>query len=299
LIVEVQSGSTLLTLMARNAQGWSDPVSVRFGRAWTPTKASAIVHQPAGTLYALAVGINQYERYPNLALNYAAADAEDLCNALLPQEGHFYKHVRVQPLVDANATWEEVLEGFEWLKRDMTAEDAAIVLLSGHGIDGPTGAFHFLPHDANVGKPILQKRTCIGYDYLKETLRTLADRGKTLLFLDACHSGGVIPDTRSVPTDLGAVASDLAQAENGVIVFASCTGGQVSLEKPEWQNGALTEALLEALSGKARRDDDRLRVSDIADYVTPRVKQLTGGAQTPVVLFPRGRYTNPPVYLLR
>jgi hypothetical protein len=94
------------------------------------------------------------------------------------------------------------------------------------------------------------------------------------------------------------VASDLAQAENGVIVFASCTGGHVSLEKPEWQNGALTEALFEALSGKARRDDDRLRVSDIADYVTPRVKQLTGGAQTPVILFPRGRYTNPPVYLL-
>jgi uncharacterized caspase-like protein len=109
------------------------------------------VHQPAGTLYALAVGINQYERYPNLALNYAAADAEDLCNALLPQEGHFYKHVRVQPLVDANATWEEVLEGFEWLKRDMTAEDAAIVLLSGHRMNDPTGAFHFLPHNANVG----------------------------------------------------------------------------------------------------------------------------------------------------
>jgi hypothetical protein len=40
-------------------------------------------------------------------------------------------------------------------------------------------------------------------------------------------------------------------------------------------------------------------VSDIADYVTPRVKQLTGSAQTPVILFPRGRYTNPPVYLLR
>ena len=102
-----------------------------------------------------------------------------------------------------------------------------------------------------------------------------------------------------MPADIGAVANDLAQAENGVIVFAACTGGQVALEKPEWGNGAMTKALLEAFAGKARRDGDRLKVSDIADYVKGRVAELTGREQTPVVLFPRGRYTNPPVYLLR
>jgi hypothetical protein len=89
LIVTVPAGACLLTLMAKNAQGWSDPVTVRFGRAPTPT-APAIVHQPTATLYALAVGVNQYERYPNLALNYAATDAEDFCNALRPQGGGLY-----------------------------------------------------------------------------------------------------------------------------------------------------------------------------------------------------------------
>jgi uncharacterized caspase-like protein len=91
----------------------------------------------------------------------------------------------------------------------------------------------------------------------------------------------------------------LAQAENGVIVFASCTSGQVSFERPEWENGAMTEALLEALAGKARRDGNRLLVSDIADYVKRAVKELTAGEQTPVVLFPQGRLHDPPVYLLR
>jgi hypothetical protein len=33
--------------------------------------------------------------------------------------------------------------------------------------------------------------------------------------------------------------------------------------------------------------------------VKPRVRELTDGAQTPVVLFPQGRFTDPPVYLLR
>ncbi len=49
----------------------------------------------------------------------------------------------------------------------------------------------------------------------------------------------------------------------------------------------------------ARQDGDRLLVTDIANYVKPRVPELTDGAQTPVVLFLQGRFTDPPVYLLR
>jgi uncharacterized caspase-like protein len=260
--------------------------------------APAIIHHPTATLYVLAVGVNRYQRYPTLEFKYAAADAADLCDALKPQEGGLYKRVQVLPLVDEDATWEEVLDGFEWLKRDMTPEDVAVVLLSGHGMNDDAGAFHFLPHDANL-KTIHLRRTCVGYDYIKQTLLTLADRGKTLLFLDACHSGGLIPGTKAVPPDIGAIANDLAQAENGVIVFASCTSGQVSFELPEWENGAMTEALLEALAGKARRDGNRLLVSDIANYVKRRVKELTDGQQTPVVLWHESRFTDPPVYLLR
>jgi hypothetical protein len=60
----------------------------------------------------------------------------------------------------------------------MTPEDVAMVLLSGHGMNDDAGAFHFLPHDANL-KTIHLRRTCVGYDYIKETLLALADRGKT------------------------------------------------------------------------------------------------------------------------
>jgi uncharacterized caspase-like protein len=261
--------------------------------------APAIIHQPTATLHALAVGVNHYERYPHLALRYAAADAEGLCSILELQEGGLYKRVQVLPLVNEDATWDGIIDGFESLKRDMTPEDVAVVLLSGHGMNDAEGVFHFLPHDANIAKPIHLRRSCVGHDYLKDTLRTLADRGKTLLFLDACHSGGLIPGTKAVPPDIGAIANDLAQAENGVIVFASCTSGQVSFELPEWENGAMTEALLEALAGKARRDGNRLLVSDIANYVKRRVKELTDGQQTPVVLWHESRFTDPPVYLLR
>ena len=100
------------------------------------------------------------------------------------------------PLADESATWEEVLEGFEWLKRDMTPEDVAMVLLAGHGVNDAEGAFYFVPHDADLVEADLRQKSCIGHDYMRETFRTLADRGKTLLFLDACHSGNVLPDTQ-------------------------------------------------------------------------------------------------------
>jgi hypothetical protein len=47
------------------------------------------------------------------------------------------------------------------------------------------------------------------------------------------------------------VANDLSSAENGVVVFASSTGMQLSLERADWGNGAFTKALLEGLEGEA------------------------------------------------
>ena len=52
-------------------------------------------------------------------------------------------------------------------------------------------------------------------------------------------------------TDLNEIVMDLSSAENGVVVFAASTGKQYSLEDPQWENGAFTEALIEGLSGKA------------------------------------------------
>ena len=104
LIAELPAGGSLLTLMARNGQGWGDPVTVRLRRP-----APAIVHALTGSLYVLAVGINQYRNHGHLALSYAVADAEDFCSALLPQQGCMYKEVQVRPLTDGEATQRVVL----------------------------------------------------------------------------------------------------------------------------------------------------------------------------------------------
>ncbi|RDJ93034.1 hypothetical protein B4Q13_24715, partial [Lacticaseibacillus rhamnosus] len=55
-----------------------------------------------------------------------------------------------------------------------------------------------------------RQETSIDYDTLKKRLRNFAQTGKTLVFLDACHSGAVSPGARALPPDIDKVAADLA-----------------------------------------------------------------------------------------
>jgi len=81
--------------------------------------------------------------------------------------------------------------------------------------------------------------------------------------------------------------NELASAENGAIVFSSSTGRQYSQEKPEWGNGAFTKGLVEGIRGKADyRATGRITVNMLDLYVSERVKELTGGQQTPTTVKP-------------
>jgi len=66
------------------------------------------------------------------------------------------------------------------------------------------------------------------------------------------------------------------------VVFASSTGRQYSLEDQAWGNGVFNKALVEGLGGKA--DDTSkgtISINMLDLYLSERVKQLTGGKQTP------------------
>jgi uncharacterized caspase-like protein len=86
---------------------------------------------------------------------------------------------------------------------------------------------------------------------------------------------------------LAAVINELASAETGAVTFSSSTGRQFSLEHPDWNNGAFTRALLDGLSGQAdfsRGGRITLKMLDL--FISERVKELTGGRQTPVTVYP-------------
>ncbi len=116
--------------------------------------------------------------------------------------------------------------------------------------------------------------------------------GKKVLFLDTCYSGGLsaVPGQRRADprADATRFANELADAQSGVVVFASSTGKQPSQERDEWRHGAFTKALLEGLGGQADYTRDWfLYISELDTWLFERVSALTGGAQRPVSTKPR------------
>jgi WD40 repeat protein len=289
--VLLQGEQSLITLLAENEHGSSDPSSVRIRR-----NPATEAHKR--TLYVLAVGVGQFKNHRHLKLNFADADASAFVKRVVRQEHGLYSRVLVRSLVNEEATQRAILDGLVWLERSMTARDVAAVFISTHGANDAYGELHLLPHEVDLQDEISLRSSAVRYGVLKETLKRLADRGKTLLFLDACHSGNVLPGAKAGHLDVDKMAADLASAENGVVVFSSSTGKQFSMEYPTLGHGAFTAALLEAFDGRSDlQQPPWLRVSDLEIWLSARVKELTNGAQTPTTTIPGERFTNPRVFM--
>ena len=84
-------------------------------------------------------------------------------------------------------------------------------------------------------------------------------------------------------TDIGGVLSDLAADQNGIVVFASSTGRQFSIQDPAWGNGAFTKAVVEGFDGAAGANArGEITHKRLGLYVSDRVHALTKGRQSPV-----------------
>jgi uncharacterized caspase-like protein len=231
-------------------------------------------------LYVLAVGVSQYQK-PDLRLDLAAKDARDFVAVLQRQRGGLYREIVTRVLTDAQATRDDILDGLDWLRKETTSKDVAMLFLAGHGVNDPSGIYYYLPVNAD---PDRLKRTGIAFSEIRDTMSSLA--GKTLAFVDTCHSGNVM-GTRRGATDINALVNELASAENGAVVFASTTGKQYALEDPVWGNGAFTKALVEGLSGQADfKGKGAITINMLDLYLSERVKELTKGGQTPTTTKP-------------
>ena len=268
-----------ISLIAENRFAASEPSTVRILYRGKTKKAEEFVVKPK--LYVLAIGVSLYLD-KSLALQFAAKDAKDFARAMEKQKGGLYRDVQVRLLTDTQATRDEVMDGLDWIQKETTAKDVAMVFIAGHGVNDPTGNYYFLP--ANVDTEKL-KRTGVVFSDIKNTLNSLA--GKALFFMDTCHSGNVM-GSRRAQTDITGLVNELASAENGVVVFTSSTGKQYSLEDASWGNGAFTKALVEGLSGKADyTGKGKITINMLDLYISEKVKELTGGKQTPTTTKPQ------------
>jgi WD40 repeat protein len=268
-----------VSVIAQNRFAASEPATIRLRWKGSAAKEDFEIKPK---LYVLAVGVSGYQDQ-SLRLDFAAKDAQDFAAAWNEQQGLLYRGVEVRTLTDAEATKGNILDGLEWLQRQVTSKDIAAVLFAGHGINDSTGAFYFLPADTDLEK---LKRTGLSQFDITSTVSGIA--GRVLVFMDACHSGNLMRTLkRRGVVVVSAVINELASAENGAVVFSSTTGRQYALENNEWGNGAFTKGVVEGIRGKADyTSTGRITLNMLDLYVSERVKELTGGQQTPTTVKP-------------
>lgn len=278
LSLTVPAADSVIVLRAETVEGPSEPVALHL--RWAGA-ASSFTAPPR--LYVLAVGVGKYGA-GELRLTYPPKDAQDVAAAFGRQNGLLYREVTARVLIDGAATKAAILDGLEWIQRQTTVRDVAVVFLAGHGINDPgTGRYHFLPVDAELSSI---KRTMLSQDELTGSLRSIA--GKVVLFLDTCHAGNLLGEwaTRGID-DLSPFMRELSSSDSGVVVFAASTGRQTSKESPAWGNGAFSKAVIEGVSGGASFVSGRPITVNMLDlYISERVKALTAGIQTPATAKP-------------
>jgi WD40 repeat protein len=276
--VPIPEKDTEISIIAENKYAASEPAMVSL--KWSKkVKEEEFTIKPK--LYILAIGVSKYED-KNLTLQYAGKDAKDFAETLLKEKGGLYRDVVVKVLMDEKATKDEIIDGFEWISRETTSNDVAMVFLAGHGVNDSGGVYYYLPVNANLER---LRRTGVAFSEMKNTVSSLA--GKTILFIDTCHAGNVM-GARAVAPDITGIVNELASAENGAVVFASSTGRQYSFEDSAWGNGAFTMAAVEGIEGKADyTGKGRITINMLDLYISERVKELTKGKQTPATAKPK------------
>jgi len=274
----LQAGIPVVTY---NANGASEPASIHVQWRGPGT-------DPKLSLYVLAIGISDYKD-KNVRLKFAAKDAADFVALAKKQEGGLYeKVIPYSPrgsLQDADATREAILDGLDWISRTVgDTNDVAMIFLAGHGITTPDLHYRFLPYDYDANRI---PRTTITDSEFEDYLTKIG--GKKIFFFDTCYSGNVLKGRApSTAPDVDRFANQLRAAENGIVVFTSSTGNELSQELEQYKNGAFTLAVVEGMRGAAARPQTPvIMISDLQGYVSRRVRDLTKGNQKPMVAMPK------------
>ena len=288
LQVPIPARDAEISLIARSGDLVSVAARVKLAYAGRKSDEAEILKPK---LYAVVIGVSDYAD-PALQLGYAADDARGVAEALQNQEGGLYQKVEIRRLIDRDATRSAVIDALDWLDKQVTSRDIAVVMLAGHGDTDAKGHYWFLAADA---APDRLRATAVSQSDLRGPLSDIA--GKKILFLDTCHANaektgpGEATDTMRglgpAGVDVASLVNDFSRVENGLVTFAATQGTELAAERAEWRHGAFSLALIEGLSGKADlMHKGAITVSALDYYIAERVKTLTDGHQHPVMSRP-------------
>jgi uncharacterized caspase-like protein len=253
--------------------------------------ATRAAKAPGARLHVLTIGINDYgNKAQQLHLKFADKDASDVANALVNTQGSEFNkmgglYAEVVPIYlhDESATKREISEAFASIERNMakdsTGQDLAVVMFSGHGAI-ISDKFYLLPYGVEIGTLAAIEVSAIEASQFQGWVKKLAEHGRALVLLDACHSGAVAADGSKLTTNADFLRSTMASSN--VTVLTSSSADEPSREDEVWKNGAFTKVLMEAFGKDADENHDGLiSMSELTAYLSAHLPMLTDGHQHP------------------
>ncbi len=282
MTLELPPEDVELTLIARNElDKASAPATVRL--RWDGATPGA---PRLPRLRGVFIGTNAYRDPALPPLAYPVKDAQDMANLFKAQKGRSYRDVEVR--VVADGTRGDIIEALEWLEADEDETRVNLLFLAGHGVTDERGNYYYMGVDGQADR---LRASGVPRGQILRTVRNLL--GHRVIMLDTCHSGGTVdgnlPMSAPRRPSMNVLANEIANAETGVVLYASTSARQLSYENDAWGNGAFTKAMLEGLSGKVRTQTKRgsyVDAEELSLYVRKRVVALTDGRQVPIRVKP-------------
>jgi WD40 repeat protein len=255
-----------------------------------------------GTLYLLAVGVNQYAN-SQFNLRYAVPDVRAVSAELQTQQAKLnqFQRVVIVPLLDVEATKANVLAALARLagetKLPPTApsalqqlqrsepEDAVIIYFAGHGL-AAQNQFYLIPHDLgydgareSLDEASIKNVLAHGIsDRELETAFETIDARHLLLVIDACQSGQALESEEKRRGPMNAKGLAQLAYEKGMHILAGAQAYQAALEAAQLGHGYLTYALVEeGLKTEAavkNGKDKEVTIQRWLDYAAERVPQM-------------------------
>ena len=205
---------------------------------------------------ALVVGVSDYPR-PEDKLPAVAADVREMAKVLASKNGTFSAK-GVSVLADTKATRDSVLAALKDAFGGSTAE-TVFVYMAGHGfVSG--GKYYYMAYDTT------DEASAVPLTEIK----TLFDQTKSrraFLWLDFCHSGGILargteqPDMDAIRRGIGVVSG------HGKVIVAACTSAQQSYESSSIGHGYFTHALLRGLKGEAKSAQGEVTAHSLYEFI--------------------------------
>jgi hypothetical protein len=274
--LHLQYGQNVIEITATDIDGISQIEIIKIYRV-----------KERGHMWAIIIGINQYQKAQNL--KYAVNDAQAFRGYLkdyvgIPDERIFYLANQ-----DATKTRIESLLGTT-IKRKASKDDTVIIFYAGHGavepdqsnLDGDGFEKYLLPHDADVEDLY---STSISMNNLRTIfMRIRSDR---LIFIaDTCYSGasgGRTMMATKTRANLSDTFYDRISKGKGRVIISSCSANEVSKEDDSLQHGIFSYYMLEGLKGRADQDKDGIiTISELFSYISRKVPEASAQDQHPV-----------------